>query len=61
VDAALDGRRTGASVEVRWISRGEERRATVKLVQDETLAGSLDGSASDEAKRFRASWKEGNR
>ncbi len=61
VAAALEGRRPGASVEVRWISRGEEHRANVKLVQDERLAGSLDAAASDEARRFRAIWKEGKR
>jgi len=61
VAAALEGKRTGARVELRWVSRGEEHRATVALVPDEALAGTLDGSASSEAKRFLATWKEGNR
>lgn len=61
VAAALGGKRPGGEVELRWVSRGEEHRATVTLVQDETLAGTLDASASDAAKRLRATWKEGHR
>ena len=61
VEAAIGGKRPGDPVELRWISHGDEHRATVALEQDETLAGTLDPSASEAAKRFRAAWKEGNR
>jgi predicted metalloprotease with PDZ domain len=60
VEVALEGKRPGARVELRWTSRGEERRATVTLMQDETLAGALDPSASAEANRFREAWKGGH-
>jgi predicted metalloprotease with PDZ domain len=61
VGTALEGKRPGAKVELRWISRGEEHRDTVTLVSDETLAGALDASASDDAKHFRGTWKGGHR
>jgi len=60
VDAALEGRRPGERIEIRWVSRGEEHRAMLSLAQDESLSASLAAGAED-AVRFRAAWKEGNR
>ena len=61
LEHALEGRKPGEAVPLRWMSRGMERSGTLKLTPDEELAGSLDPGASAEQRRFRAAWKEGVR
>lgn len=57
LDAALEGRRPGDQVELRYRSRGTERTASAFLALDPALSGrALDPTPAQA--RFRAAWKE---
>lgn len=61
LDAALQGRRPGDRVEVRFRSRGEDRTASLVVGEAEALSASLDPKAPGDAARFLATWKEAAR
>jgi predicted metalloprotease with PDZ domain len=61
MDAVLEGRRPGDTLEVRFWSRGLVRTATLVVGESEALSASLDPRAGSEAARFLATWKEGIR
>ncbi len=58
---ALEGRKPGDTLPIRWLSRGVEHSGTLTLTADETLAGSVDAAAPADAASFRATWKGGKR
>lgn len=61
MDAVLEGRRPGDTLEVRYWSRGLVRTATLVVGESEALSATLDPRAGSEAARFLATWKEGIR
>ena len=61
MEAALDGRRPGDRLDVRFWSRGTERTATLVVGEAEGLSATLDPRAGADQAGFLAAWKEGIR